>query len=62
MGQFKQYVRHLYYKYESQLDPFDSDCLWHGCGVDCLDGIATDEEQEKLARLWEQDYELGLVD
>ncbi len=57
---FMDYARHLYWKYEHVLDDFDKDLLWHGCIPSDLP--LTDEEDAECARLWERDYQLGLVD
>lgn len=57
---FDEYVRHLYWKYEDQLDSFDRDVMWHGCIPSSCP--LTEEEEAECARLWEQDSEFGLVD
>ena len=60
MGAYSEYVRHLYWKYESQLDGFDKDVMWNGCIPS--GAPLTEEEEAECARLWEADFELGLVD
>ena len=62
MEHFDEYVWHLFLKYHDRLDSFDRDCLMHGYGTSCLEGIAAVGEMRKLAELWHQDFELGLVD
>lgn len=57
---FNEYVRHLYWKYEHMLDSFDRDVMWNGC----IPATAplTEKEEAECTRLWERDFELGLVD